>query len=38
MVLLLALQVSDCLSVLGSDLISVSLSMCLSHCLLVLKD
>lgn len=37
-VLLLALWVSDSVSALGSDLVSVSLSLCLSHYLLVLDD
>lgn len=37
-VLLLALWVSDALSALPSDLVSGSLSLCPSPCLLVLKD
>lgn len=37
-VLLLALWVSGSVSALSSDLVSVSRSLCLSHCLVVLDE
>lgn len=37
-VLLLALWISGSVSALAFDLVSASLSLCLSHCRMVLKD